>query len=120
SARRPPDGEDRSGPESAARRGGSMTMHPWSTHSCVPRRDSSRRVLLAQQASARVPTLHARVRAPQLILAAICALALASSALAADLTVQKWHGNGIDYSGYRVGQNPQLNRFPTQAQILED
>jgi hypothetical protein len=49
-----------------------------------------------------------------------CVFALASSALAADLTVQKWHGNGIDYSGYRAGQNPQLNRFPTQAQILED
>jgi exo-beta-1,3-glucanase (GH17 family) len=37
-----------------------------------------------------------------------------------DLTVQKWHGNAICYSGYRAGQNPQLNRFPTQAQILED
>jgi exo-beta-1,3-glucanase (GH17 family) len=50
----------------------------------------------------------------------LCAVALASSALAADLTVQKWQGNGIDYSGYREGQNPQLNRFPAQAQILED
>jgi len=37
-----------------------------------------------------------------------------------DLTVQKWNGNAIDYSGYRAGQSPQLNRFPTQAQILED
>jgi len=37
-----------------------------------------------------------------------------------DLTVQKWYGNAIDYSGYREGQNPQLNKFPTQAQILED
>jgi exo-beta-1,3-glucanase (GH17 family) len=52
--------------------------------------------------------------------ALFCMLALASSALAADLTVQKWQGNGICYSGYRAGQNPQLNRFPTQAQILED
>ena len=52
--------------------------------------------------------------------ALICLFAMASSALAADLTVQKWQGNGIDYSGYRAGQNPQLNRFPTQAQILED
>jgi len=47
-------------------------------------------------------------------------LALALAAPAADLTVQKWQGNGICYSGYRAGQNPQLNRFPTQAQILED
>jgi exo-beta-1,3-glucanase (GH17 family) len=49
-----------------------------------------------------------------------CVFALLSSALAADLTVQKWHGNAIAYSGYRAGQNPQLKRFPTQAQILED
>jgi exo-beta-1,3-glucanase (GH17 family) len=38
----------------------------------------------------------------------------------ADLTKQQWNGNAIDYSGYRVGQSPELNRFPTQAQILED
>jgi exo-beta-1,3-glucanase (GH17 family) len=37
-----------------------------------------------------------------------------------DLTVQKWYGNAIDYSGYRAGQSPQLKIFPTQAQILED
>ncbi|MGP8175940.1 MAG: glycosyl hydrolase family 17 protein [Terracidiphilus sp.] len=37
-----------------------------------------------------------------------------------DLTVQKWYGNAIDYSGYREGQNPQLLKFPTQLQILED
>lgn len=37
-----------------------------------------------------------------------------------DLTVQKWYGNTIDYSGYREGQNPQLLKFPTQPQILED
>jgi exo-beta-1,3-glucanase (GH17 family) len=52
--------------------------------------------------------------------ALLCAFALVSSALAADLTVQKWQGNAIGYSGYRAGQNPQLQRFPTQAQILED
>ena len=23
-----------------------------------------------------------------------------------DLTVQKWYGNAIDYSGYRTGQSP--------------
>src|SRR5262249_34228212 len=34
----------------------------WRTHSCVPRRDSSRRTVLAL---ARVPMRHARVRAPQ-------------------------------------------------------
>lgn len=44
----------------------------------------------------------------------------AEPAAPVDLTVQKWHGNAISYSGYRAGQNPQLNRFPTQAQILED
>jgi exo-beta-1,3-glucanase (GH17 family) len=37
-----------------------------------------------------------------------------------DLTLQQWNGSAIDYSGYRAGQNPQLNRYPTQAQILED
>jgi exo-beta-1,3-glucanase (GH17 family) len=37
-----------------------------------------------------------------------------------DLTVQKWYGNAIDYSGYRAGQSPQLKIFPTHAQILED
>lgn len=37
-----------------------------------------------------------------------------------DLTVQKWYGNAIDYSGYRVGQSPKLKIFPTHAQILED
>jgi exo-beta-1,3-glucanase (GH17 family) len=34
--------------------------------------------------------------------------------------VQKWYGNAIDYSGYRAGQSPQLDRYPTQAQILQD
>jgi exo-beta-1,3-glucanase (GH17 family) len=37
-----------------------------------------------------------------------------------DLTVQKWHGNAIDYSGYRTGQSPKLKIYPTHAQILED
>lgn len=37
-----------------------------------------------------------------------------------DLTVQQWNGNAIDYSGYRAGQSPELKKFPTQAQILED
>jgi exo-beta-1,3-glucanase (GH17 family) len=50
----------------------------------------------------------------------LCACVLVCSTLAADLREQKWQGNGIDYSGYRSGQNPQLNRFPTEAQVLED
>jgi exo-beta-1,3-glucanase (GH17 family) len=37
-----------------------------------------------------------------------------------DLTVQKWYGNAIDYSGYRAGQNPKLKIYPNHAQILED
>jgi exo-beta-1,3-glucanase (GH17 family) len=37
-----------------------------------------------------------------------------------DLSVQQWNGNAIAYSGYRAGQSPQLNIYPTQAQILED
>jgi exo-beta-1,3-glucanase (GH17 family) len=37
-----------------------------------------------------------------------------------DLTVQKWYGNAIDYSGYRVGQSPDLKIYPSQAQVLED
>jgi exo-beta-1,3-glucanase (GH17 family) len=37
-----------------------------------------------------------------------------------DLSAQKWYGNAISYSGYREGQSPELNRFPSQAQILED
>ena len=50
----------------------------------------------------------------------LCVFALLASSLAADLTVQQWQGNAICYSGYRAGQSPQLNRYPTQAQILED
>lgn len=49
-----------------------------------------------------------------------CALAARPAVAKTDLTVQKWYGNAIDYSGYREGQSPQLNKFPSQAQILED
>ncbi len=49
-----------------------------------------------------------------------CLVVSAAAQPAIDLTVQKWHGNAICYSGYRAGQNPQLNRFPSQAQVLED
>jgi exo-beta-1,3-glucanase (GH17 family) len=61
--------------------------------------------------------------------ALLCTLAfgLPSIAVAAnatprkvDLSVRRWYGNAISYSGYRVGQSPQLNIYPTQAQILED
>ncbi len=61
--------------------------------------------------------------------ALLCAMVLGFPALAEgahvpktspDLTVQKWYGNAIDYSGYREGQTPKLKKFPTQAQILED
>jgi exo-beta-1,3-glucanase (GH17 family) len=37
-----------------------------------------------------------------------------------DLAAQQWNGNAIDYSGYRTGQSPQLKKYPSQAQILED
>jgi exo-beta-1,3-glucanase (GH17 family) len=61
--------------------------------------------------------------------AVFCALSSALPSCAAmagavppkvDLPVQQWSGNAIAYSGYRVGQSPQLNKYPTQAQILED
>ena len=32
----------------------------------------------------------------------------------------EWVGQAISYSGYRQGQNPQENKHPTEAQILED
>jgi exo-beta-1,3-glucanase (GH17 family) len=37
-----------------------------------------------------------------------------------DLEQQKWCGNAICYSGYRLGQNPQTGVYPTQEQILQD
>lgn len=37
-----------------------------------------------------------------------------------DLAVQKWHGQAICYSGYREGQHPDKQLFPTPAQVLED
>jgi exo-beta-1,3-glucanase (GH17 family) len=37
-----------------------------------------------------------------------------------DLTQPQWFGNAICYSGYREGQNPDLNKTPSQTQILED
>lgn len=37
-----------------------------------------------------------------------------------DLTAQKWAGRMICYSGYRAGQSPQTQTYPSQAEILED
>ncbi len=37
-----------------------------------------------------------------------------------DLTQQKWLGRCISYSGYREGQNPQEQIYPSQDEILED
>jgi exo-beta-1,3-glucanase (GH17 family) len=50
----------------------------------------------------------------------LCTFVLLAPALAAAQTVPQWHGNAICYSGYRAGQSPKLNRFPTQEQILQD
>lgn len=56
------------------------------------------------------------------VLCLLGCLPLTASSFAAnpDLRVQKWYGNAVGYSGYRVGQSPDLKRYPTQAQILED
>ena len=37
-----------------------------------------------------------------------------------DLTLQKWCGNAICYSGYRAGQHPDKGIYPNQAEVLED
>ncbi len=37
-----------------------------------------------------------------------------------DLTQQKWYGRCISYSGYRAGQHPDKELFPTREQVLED
>jgi exo-beta-1,3-glucanase (GH17 family) len=45
---------------------------------------------------------------------------LISAGAADDLAAPGWHGNAIAYSGYRAGQNPDLDRYPSSAQVLED
>ena len=45
---------------------------------------------------------------------------LASAGAADDLATPGWHGAAIAYSGYRVGQNPDLGRYPSPEQVLED
>jgi exo-beta-1,3-glucanase (GH17 family) len=51
-------------------------------------------------------------------------LLLLTAALQAEPSVNlahpQWNGNAICYSGYRVGQDPDKDQFPTQAQVLED
>lgn len=37
-----------------------------------------------------------------------------------DLTAQQWNGDAICYSGYRLGQHPDRQAFPSEAQVLED
>lgn len=37
-----------------------------------------------------------------------------------DLALPQWQGHAICYSGYRVGQDPDKDLFPSQAQVLED
>jgi exo-beta-1,3-glucanase (GH17 family) len=54
-----------------------------------------------------------------LLVLAGCGLAQAARP-ALDLARQGWHGNAICYSGYRVGQHPDRQLFPTEAQVLED
>jgi exo-beta-1,3-glucanase (GH17 family) len=67
--------------------------------------------------------MNSKLILSSLLLGAALAAASAKAADKApkpDLTVQKWHGNAIDYSGYRAGQSPKLKIYPTHAQILED
>lgn len=56
-------------------------------------------------------------------IAALLVLALAfrlGAAAPVDLAKQQWNGNAICYSGYRAGQHPDKQAFPSQAQVLED
>lgn len=52
------------------------------------------------------------------LLVQACALGQATPEL--DLTKQQWNGNAICYSGYRLGQHPDRQIFPSRAQVLED
>jgi exo-beta-1,3-glucanase (GH17 family) len=44
----------------------------------------------------------------------------AQSGTAVDLTRQRWNGNGICYSGFREGQNPDKGIYPARRQVAED
>lgn len=37
-----------------------------------------------------------------------------------DLALQQWNGEAICYSGYRMGQSPTSNKYPSYAEVLED
>lgn len=45
---------------------------------------------------------------------------LATAGAGDDLATPGWHGNAIAYSGYRAGHHPDLGRFPSPEQVLED
>ncbi|HXY38205.1 MAG TPA: hypothetical protein VEQ10_00960, partial [Vicinamibacteria bacterium] len=59
-------------------------------------------------------------RALSLLLVLTPAAALLADGSAIDLARQQWNGNAVCYSGYRLGQHPDQERFPSQAQVLED
>ena len=54
------------------------------------------------------------------VVAVSCGAAVAQNSAAVDLTKQRWNGNGICYSGFRTGQNPDKGIYPSQAQVAED
>jgi exo-beta-1,3-glucanase (GH17 family) len=44
----------------------------------------------------------------------------AFQAASPDLRVQAWHGDALCYSGYRAGQTPKTEIWPTPAQVVQD
>jgi hypothetical protein len=58
-------------------------------------------------------------RAPAVLLLA-SAVVWARDGTAVDLTRQQWNGNAICYSGYGLGQHPDREIVPSQAQVPED
>jgi exo-beta-1,3-glucanase (GH17 family) len=61
-------------------------------------------------------------RLPGLALLGLLALPILGQAPATpvDLARQGWHGQAICYSGYRLGQHPDRQAFPSEAEVLED
>jgi exo-beta-1,3-glucanase (GH17 family) len=59
-------------------------------------------------------------RALAVLLLLAPAVVWSGNGAAVDLTRQQWNGNAICYSGYRLGQHPDKEIFPSQAQVLED
>lgn len=68
--------------------------------------------------------MNVRLMYLQCIAIAVCAPAIligqGSGKAKIDLTQQKWFGNALCYSGYREGQRPDSDKFPSQSEILED